>query len=47
MTRFLAPAWDGFTAARPAAQGLYLWQAEVELLDGRRQRLRGEVSLLR
>ena len=41
------PTWDGDSAGRPAAQGLYLWQAEVELLDGRRQRLRGEVSLLR
>jgi len=41
------PTWSGDSAGRPAPQGIYLWQAEVELLDGRRQRLKGEVSLVR
>jgi gliding motility-associated-like protein len=42
-----APAWDGSISMRPAPVGVYLWQAEVELLDGRRRQLKGEVSLVR
>ena len=42
-----AAGWDGRRQERPAPAGLYAWETEVELLDGRRVVLKGEVVLVR
>lgn len=39
--------WDGQWQGNPAPAGLYAWVVEVELLDGRRVELKGEVVLVR
>ena len=39
--------WDGFINGEPAAPGVYVWQVEIELVDGSRQRFFGDVSLVR
>lgn len=39
--------WDGSARGRPAQQGLYVWRADVEFLDGENARRSGEILLLR
>lgn len=39
--------WDGRVNEAPSAQGLYVWIAEVDYLDGVRLPLQGEVMLLK
>ncbi|RMF28035.1 MAG: gliding motility-associated C-terminal domain-containing protein, partial [Bacteroidetes bacterium] len=39
--------WDGTFRGRPMGQGVYVWFAEVEWMDGRRALFRGDVVLLR
>ncbi|MEL7247073.1 MAG: T9SS type B sorting domain-containing protein [Bacteroidota bacterium] len=39
--------WNGRINGKPALQSAYLWQAEVELVDGSVRKLNGEVNLLR
>ena len=42
-----ADGWDGMLAGRPAPVGLYVWLAEVTLVNGEKRALKGEVTLLR
>lgn len=39
--------WDGQVNGKPASTGVYIWQTEIELINGISRMLRGEVSLLR
>ena len=39
--------WDGRVRGKFAASGVYIWQVEIELVDGTTQLLSGEVNLLR
>ncbi len=39
--------WDGELNGRPAAAGVYLWFAEVTLVNGERRLLQGSLTLLR
>ncbi len=40
-------AWDGQSRDRKANAGVYIWQMEVELIDGTIERYMGDVTLLR
>ncbi|MCB0637663.1 MAG: gliding motility-associated C-terminal domain-containing protein, partial [Lewinella sp.] len=39
--------WDGQVNGKPAVSGTYVWQTELELVDGRTHRLEGAVNLIR
>lgn len=39
--------WNGTTRGKPAPAGVYIWQAEVRLINGATLRVQGEVNLLR
>lgn len=39
--------WDGLVNGKEAQPGSYLWQAEIEFIDGKKQAISGEVSLFR
>ena len=39
--------WDGFFKDKKANPGVYAWLAEVEFRDGKKELLKGEVTLLR
>ncbi|MEM9836832.1 MAG: gliding motility-associated C-terminal domain-containing protein, partial [Bacteroidota bacterium] len=39
--------WNGQRKGRPLPVGVYLWTLEIELFDGRKERVSGEVTLLR
>lgn len=43
----LQSGWDGNYRGKPCEQGVYAWIAEAELLDGFRQVLEGDITLLR
>jgi gliding motility-associated-like protein len=40
-------AWDGFFRGQPLNPGVFVYVAEIELLDGRREIVRGDVTLIR
>lgn len=40
-------SWDGNSGGRPAPPGIYVYQMEIELTNGRRQTLMGDVLLIR
>jgi CHU_C Type IX secretion signal domain len=42
-----AAAWDGQYRGSVAAPGVYGWIMEVELIDGRVERLKGNVTVVR
>ncbi len=42
-----AEGWDGTYLQQPAPSGVYLWVLEVEFLDGTRQVLKGQTTLIR
>ncbi len=39
--------WDGLIRGKVGTSGVYIWQIEIELVDGTTQRLFGDISLLR
>ncbi len=39
--------WDGLVDGSEVPFGVYIWYAEIELVDGSRQKLFGDISLLR
>lgn len=39
--------WDGFSEDKKANPGVYAWLADVEFRDGKRQLLKGDVTLVR
>jgi len=39
--------WDGLHRGRDAQTGVYIWFAEIEFIDGRREVIKGDVSLFR
>ncbi|RMD76534.1 MAG: gliding motility-associated C-terminal domain-containing protein, partial [Bacteroidetes bacterium] len=39
--------WDGTFRGQPLPPGVYVWRAELVLRDGSRERLRGDVTLVR
>lgn len=39
--------WNGTHRGRPAQTGVYIWSAEIEFIDGRREVIKGDVSLFR
>ncbi|MFQ5448775.1 MAG: gliding motility-associated C-terminal domain-containing protein, partial [Saprospiraceae bacterium] len=43
----LSYGWDGRHRGKPLDAGVFVWFAEVELIDGSREVLKGEVTLLR
>lgn len=43
----LSGGWDGSSRGKPVPPGVYIWQAEVEFIDGARKVLSGTVSVLR
>ena len=43
----LTAGWDGRWRSEPATEGIYIWMAEVEFLDGKKELFEGEVSLMR
>jgi gliding motility-associated-like protein len=42
-----AAGWDGFYRGRNAQTGVYIWYAEIEFIDGRKEVIKGDVSLFR
>lgn len=42
-----AYGWDGYCNGKPLNTGLYLWQAEIDLLAGKVKHMNGEVMLMR
>lgn len=40
-------AWDGYVNGTMADTGVYTWTATIELVDGSREKLQGDVTLLR
>ena len=39
--------WDGIHRGRTAQTGVYIWFAEIEFIDGRKEVIKGDVSLFR
>jgi len=39
--------WDGRIGKEIGAMGVYIWQAEIEFVDGYQLSLSGDVSLIR
>lgn len=39
--------WNGFINGKPGASGVYIWQMEIDLVDGTNLKLSGDISLLR
>ena len=39
--------WDGYSHGEPMMAGVYVWLCEIELVDGTRQVLSGDVTLVR
>ena len=39
--------WDGTFRGKPVGQGVFLWYAEVEYIDGTKEMLKGDVTVLR
>ncbi len=39
--------WDGRIGGQPASPGVYIWQAAIELADGTRLQIAGDVGILR
>ena len=39
--------WDGYIRGQEGASGVYIWSAEVELMDGSLEKLVGDITLLR
>ena len=39
--------WDGIHRGQPAQTGVYIWFAEIEFIDGRKEVIKGDVSLFR
>jgi hypothetical protein len=42
-----AMGWDGTAKGKTAMPGVYIWVMEVELADGAREKLRGDVTVVR
>jgi hypothetical protein len=42
-----AAGWDGMDRGEPVNPGVFVWWAEVELIDGRKVQLHGDVTVLR
>ncbi len=42
-----ASAWDGTSRGKAVQPGVYIWQLEVELVDGTTERYQGDVTVLR
>lgn len=42
-----ATGWDGFFNSKAAPIGVYIWQAEIQFFDGKKERLSGEVTVVR
>ncbi|MBK9338662.1 MAG: hypothetical protein IPM98_19875 [Lewinellaceae bacterium] len=40
-------AWDGRWKGKPVQPGVYLWQLELLLVDGRTENLSGSVTVVR
>jgi len=40
-------AWDGTSRGKDVLPGVYLWQLEVELVDGTREHYQGDVTVVR
>jgi len=40
-------AWDGSYRGKNVPPGVYIWQLEVELVDGGVERFQGDVTVLR
>lgn len=43
----LTAGWNGIWRNEPAPEGIYIWMAEVEFLDGKKELFEGEVTLMR
>jgi len=39
--------WDGIHKGDTAPSGVYIWFAEIEFIDGRKEIIKGDVSLFR
>lgn len=39
--------WDGYLSGKVLSQGLYVWRAHIEFIDGHQVQLSGEILLLR
>jgi gliding motility-associated-like protein len=39
--------WDGQFLGQPSDPGVYVWLLEAEYLDGHREKLKGDVTLVR
>lgn len=39
--------WDGFSRGKPMLSGVYVWLCEIELIDGTKEVLSGDVTLVR
>jgi hypothetical protein len=44
---FPLTGWDGKVAGQPAAAGIYVWSAQMRLINGEVVPLKGEVLLVR
>ena len=43
----LSRGWDGSFRGQPNDPGVYVWVLEAEYIDGRRETLKGDVTLIR
>lgn len=43
----LSGGWDGTSRGRVVPPGVYIWQAEVEFIDGAEKVLSGEIAVVR
>jgi hypothetical protein len=43
----LESGWNGIARGEPVNPGVFVWWAEVELIDGREELLKGDVTVLR
>jgi gliding motility-associated-like protein len=46
LAQLTSTGWDGQTDGKPAVGGVYVWQAEVEFIDGGVEIFRGSVALI-